>query len=291
MIAALAPPGLAPPISPMSSSSRIIAFLGGGNMASSLVGGLLVAGHVPSHIRVFEPDAERAQELVRRFGVVAMSTAAEAVLGAELTVLAVKPQVVREALSGLSLDAGSTLLSIAAGVRIALLRELLGPQLHYVRCMPNTPALLGCGMSGLYAEPGTPPAAREAAQAVLESAGRCCWLDDETALDAVTAVSGSGPAYVFLLAELMQNAGVSLGLPADTAALLARQTVIGAARMLEGTAEAAATLRAQVTSKGGTTEAALRSLESAGIGPIFTEALTAAARRSAELGDALAQRS
>ena len=260
-------------------------------MAASLIGGLVAAGHPAECIRVFEPNTERAQELVQRFGVVAAPSAAEAVLGAELTVLAVKPQVVREALAGLSLDAGSTLLSIAAGVRLALLRELLGPQLHYVRCMPNTPALLGCGMSGLYAEAGTPASVREAAQAVLDTAGRCCWLDEEAALDAVTAVSGSGPAYVFLLTELMQNAGLSLGLSAETAALLARQTVIGAARMLEGTEESAATLRAQVTSKGGTTEAALRSLENAGVGPIFTAALTAAARRSAELGELLAQRS
>jgi pyrroline-5-carboxylate reductase len=153
--------------------------------------------------------------------------------------------------------------------------------------MPNTPALYGCGISGLYAMPDTPAAARERAEYVLRAAGETVWLEREADLDAVTAVSGSGPAYFFLLVEAMRDAGTALGLTPQTAARLAARTCVGAARMIEGGTTDVAELRQQVTSKGGTTEAALQHLETAGLRGIFREALSAAAQRSKELGDQL----
>lgn len=266
----------------------LIAFVGGGNMAASLIGGLLAAGHPADRIRVAEPDTARAQMLRERFGVQVAAEARAIVAGAQTLVLAVKPQQMGAALQGLKPDAGCCVVSIAAGIRLSFLRAALGESLDYVRSMPNTPALYGAGISGLYADPATPGETRARAQTVLSAAGQVCWLNAESELDAVTAVSGSGPAYVFLLVEAMREAGVALGLAPETAARLAAQTCVGAARMIEAGTTDVAELRAQVTSKGGTTEAALRHLESAGLRPMFREALQAAARRSAELGDALA---
>ncbi len=269
----------------------VIAFIGGGNMATSLIGGLVAAGCAPESLRVAEPDAARAQVLREKLGVTVAASAHEIVAGAGTLVLAVKPQQMAEALRGLSPDAGACVVSIAAGIRLDFLRTALGPSLHYVRSMPNTPALYGCGISGLYAQPGTPDDARLRAEIVLRAAGETVWLRDEAELDAVTAVSGSGPAYFFLLVEAMREAGVALGLAPETAAKLAAHTCIGSARMIEEGTTDVAELRAQVTSKGGTTEAALKSLESAGMRPIVHEALAAAARRSRELGDQLGKSS
>ena len=269
------------------SLTERIAFIGGGNMAASLIGGLIAAAHPVAGIAVAEPDAGRAQVLRDRFGVEVADRGSAIVTGAQTVVLAVKPQQMGAALAGLQLDAGSTVVSIAAGVRLAFLRKALGEQVDLVRSMPNTPALYGCGVSGLYADAQIPSIARTRAERVLGAAGQVCWLREEAELDAVTAVSGSGPAYVFLLVEAMREAGVALGLTAETAAQLAAQTCIGAARMIAAGTTDVADLRAQVTSKGGTTEAALRSLESAGFRPMMQAALAAASRRSAELGDAL----
>lgn len=266
----------------------VIAFIGGGNMAASLIGGLKAAGIPANLIRVAEPDATRAQVLRDRFGVQVAASGAEVVPGAQTIVLAVKPQQMGAALRGLQPDAGACVLSIAAGIRLGFLRGALGDRVHCVRSMPNTPALYGCGVSGLFAEASTPESARARAETVLRAAGEVCWLARESELDAVTAVSGSGPAYFFLLVEAMREAGVALGLEPTTAAQLAARTCIGAARMMEAGTTDVAELRAQVTSKGGTTEAALRHLENAGLRPMFREALAAAARRSAELGDELA---
>lgn len=265
----------------------VIAFIGGGNMAASLIGGLKAAGHPADHIRVAEPDVARAEALRARFGVSVFSSGADVLTGAHTIVLAVKPQQMGAALKGLQPDAGACVVSIAAGIRLAFLRHALGERAHYVRTMPNTPALYGCGVSGLYADGSTPAFARLRAETVLRAAGEVCWLEQEAELDAVTAVSGSGPAYFFLLVEAMREAGVALGLAPATAAQLAAQTCIGAARMIQAGGTDVADLRAQVTSKGGTTEAALRHLENAGMRPMFREALAAAARRSAELGDEL----
>ncbi|MGQ0529395.1 MAG: pyrroline-5-carboxylate reductase [Panacagrimonas sp.] len=265
----------------------LIAFVGGGNMAASLIGGLIAAAHPADRIRVAEPDAARAQALRARFGVEVRSTAAEIIGGAQILVLAVKPQQMGAALAGLKPDAGCCVVSIAAGIRLGFLREALGASAHYVRSMPNTPALYGCGISGLYADASTPAEARHRAETVLRAAGEICWLQHESELDAVTAVSGSGPAYFFLLVEAMREAGVALGLAPQTAAQLAARTCIGAARMIEAGSTDVAELRAQVTSKGGTTEAALKHLENAGLRSIFRDALAAASARSRDMGDEL----
>jgi pyrroline-5-carboxylate reductase len=262
-----------------------IAFIGGGNMAAAMIGGLLAAGHKPAHLRVAEPTSERAAWLRDQFGIRVESLAANVVNGAQAIVLAVKPQQMAEALQGLQLDAQTTVVSIAAGVRLSSLREWLGDRVHLVRCMPNTPALYQKGITGLYTNASTPANARALAETVLKAAGQICWLEQESDLDAVTALSGSGPAYFFLLTEVLREAGIQLGLSPDVAARLAQQTFIGAAEMANKTGIDVATLRAQVTSKGGTTEAAVKSLESDGIRAIFERALAAAAARSKELGD------
>lgn len=267
---------------------QTIAFIGGGNMATSLIGGLIAAGHSPASLRVAEPDTDRAAALRSRFGVDVRAEARAVVGGADTVVLAVKPQVMGEALRGLKLDAGSCVVSIAAGVRLDFLRAALGAGLHYVRSMPNTPALYGCGISGLYAARETPADARARAETVLRAAGETVWLEREADLDAVTAVSGSGPAYFFLLVEAMREAGAALGLAPETAARLAARTCVGAARMIEAGTTDVAELRQQVTSKGGTTEAALEHFEAAGMRGMVRDALTAAARRSEELGNQLA---
>jgi pyrroline-5-carboxylate reductase len=266
-------------------SSRI-AFLGGGNMAASLIGGLLAAGHPPQRIQVAEIGAGRRAWLQREFGVGVHEHAAAAAVQSDAVVLAVKPQQMREAVHGLQLAPGTVVVSIAAGLRLASLQRWLGDGLHYVRSMPNTPALLGAGISGLYAAPSTPQSARQLAENILGAAGDCVWLEDESQMDAVTALSGSGPAYYFALTEALREAGVALGLAPQTAARLARQTFIGAARMADGEDDVAV-LRARVTSKGGTTEAALQRLEAGGLRALFKDALTAAAHRGAELGATL----
>jgi len=279
----------APTAPATAAPADTIAFIGGGNMAASLIGGLRAAGHPGAAIRVSEPDAGRAAQLAGRFGIVVASGNAEAVRGAAIVLLATKPQQAADAIRGLALDDGATLISICAGVRVDSLRCLLaGWPGAIVRAMPNTPALFGAGITGLYADGGDPLRARAAAETVLGAAGRVCWVEREALMDAVTAVSGSGPAYFFLLTEAMAEAGVALGLEPGVARQLALQTFIGAAKMAEGTGTDVATLRAQVTSKGGTTQAALESLEAGGFRSLLGTALAAADRRGAQLGDELA---
>jgi pyrroline-5-carboxylate reductase len=266
---------------------QTIAFIGGGNMAASLIGGLLAAGHEAAQLRVAEPSAERADWLRREFGVVVHPSGADVIQGAGALVLAVKPQQMKAALAGLRADAGSVVVSVAAGVRLARLQAWLGNDAHYVRSMPNTPALLRRGISGLYAVSATPATARRLAESILATAGETVWLQREEELDAVTALSGSGPAYFFLLTEALREAGTRLGLEPATAARLALQTFTGAAAMAADAGRDVRELRAQVTSKGGTTEAAVKSLEDGGLRALFSEALAAAAQRSRELGDQL----
>lgn len=262
-----------------------IAFIGGGNMAAAMIGGLIASGYARAHLRVAEPNAERAAWLRQQFGIKVQDSAANVIGGAHAVVLAVKPQQMVEALQGLKLDVDTTVVSIAAGVRLSSLRSWLGNDVHLVRCMPNTPALYQKGITGLFTAASTPASARALAETILKAAGETCWLELEADLDAVTALSGSGPAYFFLLTEALREAGVKLGLKPDIAARLAQQTFIGAAVMAEKTGTDVTTLRAQVTSKGGTTEAAVNTLETAGIRAILERALTAAAVRSKELGD------
>jgi pyrroline-5-carboxylate reductase len=261
-----------------------IAFIGGGNMARSLIGGLIARGVAPQSIVVAEPVDALREALALDFGVRVRDDNVAAARGARVLLLAVKPQVMRTVCEELGGRLGDTLVvSIAAGITCAQLRRWLRHAGGIVRCMPNTPALIGAGATGLYATPDTAGAERDTAAALLGSAGRCVWIEQEVRMDAVTALSGSGPAYVFLLAEAMQEAGAALGLPPEAARALTCQTLLGAARMLEESGEDAASLRARVTSPGGTTQAALESFEADGFRAMVTRALQAAERRGGEL--------
>ncbi|UNK43254.1 pyrroline-5-carboxylate reductase [Luteimonas sp. S4-F44] len=277
------------PQTSVSDTATATAFVGGGNMARSLIGGLLARDTDPRTIRVADPNAGTRDALARDFGILTFETAAEAVAGAGTWVLATKPQVLRgvcEALAPLAAEARPLVLSIAAGITAAQLERWLGGGVAVVRTMPNTPALLGAGVTGLFANAQVDPAGRQRADALLRSAGPTVWIEDEARMDAVTAVSGSGPAYVFLLAEAMEAAAVAQGLPAADARTLVLQTVLGAARMLTESDEAPAALRQRVTSPGGTTQAAIETFEGGGLRALVAEAIASAARRGAELSAA-----
>lgn len=263
-----------------------IVFIGGGNMAASLIGGLRRAGHDVSRLRVVEPDAARRAALAERHGLHAAAAADAATLDADVCVLAVKPQVIAEAARGLAPllpHPRPVVLSVAAGVPTAALAAWLGGDVPLVRCMPNTPALIGAGASALYAGPEVGKAQRASAQAVLETAGAVVWVDDEASLDAVTATSGSGPAYFFKFMEAMQAGAEDLGLPPDTARALVLQTALGAARMALESGDDPAMLRAKVTSPGGTTERALSVFAEGGLDELVETAMRAAAGRAREL--------
>ncbi len=274
--------------SPLTASSPI-AFIGGGNMARSLIGGLVARGADPGSIRVAEPVVELREALRRDFGVAVFESGGEAIEGAGAWVFAVKPQVMRqvcEALAPQAQAARPLVVSIAAGITSTQLDVWLGGGLPVVRTMPNTPALLGAGVTGLYANAQVDDAQRDAAQALLSSAGATVWIDDEALMDAVTAVSGSGPAYVFLLAEAMQAAGEAQGLPAEVARTLTLHTILGAARMLtEGDADAAERRR-RVTSPGGTTQAAIETFEAGGFRELVARAIANATARGRDLSRA-----
>lgn len=271
-------------------NSATIAFIGAGNMARSLVGGLVARDMPAAAIRVAEPVVELRDAVQRDFDVAVFADGAEAVAGAATWVLAVKPQVLRSvcaALAPLAQASRPLVVSIAAGITAAQLERWLGGDIAIVRCMPNTPALLGAGVTGLYANPQVAAEGRQRAQALLAAVGETVWLDDEAKMDAVTAVSGSGPAYVFLLAEAMQAAAIAEGLPADTARTLVLHTVLGAARMLiEGDADAAE-LRRRVTSPGGTTQAAIETFEAGGLRELVARAIAAATLRGRQLSAAI----
>jgi pyrroline-5-carboxylate reductase len=261
-----------------------IAFIGGGNMASALVGGLLRNGWAPADLLVVEVDAGRRVQLQREFGVVAVAMPGESLRTATAVVLAVKPQQMREACEAARPHLGQPLVvSIAAGTSSRDISRWLGAA-AIVRTMPNTPALIGRGMTGMCATPQVSPEQRETAASILRTTGQIIWFDDEAKLDAVTAVSGSGPAYVFYFIEALARAGEELGLDAVPARALAVQTFVGAAHLAAESSEPISTLRERVTSKGGTTAAALAWMESTAIGPHFVEAVLAAHRRAIELG-------
>jgi pyrroline-5-carboxylate reductase len=264
---------------------QTLAFIGGGNMARSLVGGLVARKVDPLRIAVAEPFAETRERMAADFGVRVFDDNAKAVAGAELVVLAVKPQVMRAACESLAaaLPRDALLVSVAAGIRTAQLCDWLGGERPVVRVMPNTPALVGAGAAGLFANAAVSGAQRAQAQALLEATGRAEWIADEALMDAVTAVSGSGPAYFFLLVEAMEEAGVAEGLPRETARALVVQTCVGAARMLEAGDAAAGELRRRVTSPGGTTQAAIEAFEAGGFRDLVRQAIAAATRRGQEL--------
>ena len=267
-----------------------IAFIGAGNMATSLIGGLLAQGIPAGHIRASEPGAEQRAKVAREFGIEVFEHNADAVNGADIVVLATKPQVLKGVCQTLapSLQSQQLIVSIAAGITCASLSAWLG-EVALVRCMPNTPALLRQGVSGLYANARVSAKQRQQAEQLLSAVGLALWLEEERLIDAVTAVSGSGPAYFFLLIEAMTAAGERLGLPRATAAQLTLQTALGAARMAAESDVDAAELRRRVTSPNGTTEAAIKAFQAGGFEPLVQQALNAAATRSAELAEQLGQ--
>ncbi|HEY5900134.1 MAG TPA: pyrroline-5-carboxylate reductase [Burkholderiales bacterium] len=265
-----------------------IAFLGGGNMASALIGGLVAKGFDARSICVIEVSPAARERLAAKYPL-HIATAPDAVVQkAEVLVLAVKPQDMRAALASLGGTVrGKLIVSIAAGVRLAALSRWLGGYRKLVRCMPNTPAMVGAGITGLHALPEVDAAERERAATILAAVGEVVWLPEERLLDAVTAVSGSGPAYVFWLIEQLAAFAEQSGIAKADAVKLAAHTVLGSARLAAASNEPPSKLRANVTSKGGTTEAALGVFADEKMAERFERALAAATRRSAELGDAL----
>jgi pyrroline-5-carboxylate reductase len=265
-----------------------ITFIGGGNMASAMVGGLLQQGWDAGDIRVIEIVPEARERLAREFGVATAPAISRESVTAESIVLAVKPQQMREVARLLRPQLLTQLvISIAAGIRAADLARWLGGYTRLVRVMPNTPALVRAGISGLYASSAVDEADRARAESIMRAVGTTLWLESEAQVDAVTAISGSGPAYVFYFIEALQRAAVDLGFAPDAARRLALQTFAGSARLaLEGKEEVAV-LRARVTSKGGTTERAIAAMEADGLPGIVARATRAAAERSRELGEEL----
>jgi len=269
---------------------QVIAFVGGGNMAASLVGGLIAGGWDPAGIRVAEPRPERRAEVAARFGVPVSADNAAVAAEAAVVVLAVKPQVLRQVATelGPSLRGWAPLvISIAAGVREPDIRRWLGFDAAVIRAMPNTPALVRSGATALFANRFVSADQRNLGESVLRAVGMTLWVLEEQQLEAVTALSGSGPAYFFLVMELLEEAGVRCGLQRDTARLLTLETAFGAAKMALESTEDPATLRTRVTSPGGTTERALARLEAGGVRLAFLEAVEAARDRAVELGDTL----
>ncbi|MCW8934844.1 MAG: pyrroline-5-carboxylate reductase [Gammaproteobacteria bacterium] len=267
-----------------------ICFIGGGNMAGSLISGLVSNQYPASKITVTDPDQQKLDHLKNLLSINTEIDNLKAVKDSDVIVLAVKPQVLKtvcENIRQVTLKTRPLIISIAAGIRSKDIDRWLGGNNALVRCMPNTPALIQAGATGLFANNCTSSEQKNIADQILSSAGITLWVDKEEQLDAVTAVSGSGPAYFFLFMEAMQKAGKELGLDENTAGLLARQTALGAARMaLEGEDDAV-TLRSKVTSKGGTTAAAIESFESNNFSGIISQALTAAHDRAVELADEL----
>lgn len=264
---------------------RAIAFIGGGNMASAILGGLLRQGLAPAQVEVVEPFAEARTRLQSQFGVTTQEQAGPALARAELVVWAVKPQTFKEAALQVKAHTAQALhLSVAAGIRSDSIAAWLGTE-RIVRSMPNTPALVGKGMTALFARPGVTAGDRALVEQVIATTGESLWVQDETQLDAVTALSGSGPAYVFFFLEAMTKAGVEMGLSAQQAHKLAVGTFVGASELARASDDPPEVLRQRVTSKGGTTYAAITSMEQDQMQAHFVKALHAARARARELGD------
>jgi pyrroline-5-carboxylate reductase len=267
-----------------------ITFIGGGNMAVAIIGGLLAKGYTADALSVVEIAADARARLERQYGVTTYAHIDAASSGADCIVLAVKPQNMREVAAALRPFVSQQLvISIAAGIRGSDLARWLGGHAKIVRAMPNTPALVGAGCTGLYAGPGVTPEDTARAEAILRAVGSTLRVEREEQLDAITAVSGSGPAYVFYFIEALQQAACELGLAPDVARQLARETFAGAVKLAAGSTEDAAVLRARVTSRGGTTAAALASMDADGINKAIIRAVKSAEVRSRELGDELGQ--
>jgi pyrroline-5-carboxylate reductase len=266
-----------------------ITFIGGGNMATALIGGMKKQGFSTAAIQVVEPAEATRQQLGDRFGVRTTPAIDAAALACDVLVLAVKPQQMKDAIAPLAGRLGRQLvISIAAGLRVADIARWLRQQ-RVVRAMPNTPALIGCGMTGLYADPSVDAAGRAQAEKILAAVGATLWVTEETQIDAVTAISGSGPAYVFYFIEAVEAAARGLGLNDEAARQLTVETFLGASRLAAQSTERIATLRERVTSKGGTTEAALQRFAAQGIAEAIRQGIDAAHARGQALGDQLGQ--
>ncbi|KQQ91868.1 pyrroline-5-carboxylate reductase [Massilia sp. Leaf139] len=270
-----------------------IAFIGGGNMATALIAGLVKDGGASVQVHVVDPNPDALERMVTQYGASTSTVIDAAVAEVDVIVLAVKPQQMREVATTLAtalaphLAAGPLVLSIAAGIRGADLSRWLGGYGAIVRTMPNTPALIGMGITGMVALEGVSESQRAAADNVLRAVGQTVWLIDEALIDPVTAVSGSGPAYVFYFLEAMQAAAVEMGLSEEQGKQLALATFAGATELAAQSGDSLAVLRQRVTSKGGTTHAAISSMETAGVKAAIGEAMKAAAARGRALGDEL----
>jgi pyrroline-5-carboxylate reductase len=265
---------------------RRLAFIGGGNMAAALIGGLIRQGLPSGRIVVADPSAEQLDRLARTYRILRAPDNASAATGAEAVILAVKPQQMRPvclALKAIVEDAKPLIISVAAGIPHAALSRWFGAHIPIVRTMPNRPALSGFGATGLYAPPGVGAAGRALAESIMAAVSATVWVEHESQMDTVTALSGSGPAYFFLFMEALEAAAHERGLPNDIAHKLTLATAYGAARMARESHEPLAVLREQVTSQGGTTAAALAVLDAAGLRATVAHAVAAADRRSAEL--------
>ena len=266
-----------------------IGFIGGGNMARSLVGGLTNSGVSPGSLYVSDPNIDALKSFNADFGINTCDTNQALLDCCEIIVLAVKPQVMKEVVSSLSFstDKHPLLITIAAGIRVESIQNWVGHNIAIVRAMPNTPALVQTGATALFGNHVASDEQKQAAESILRAVGLALWVDEEAQMDAVTALSGSGPAYLFLVMEAMEEAGVELGLSPENARLLAIQTAFGAAKLALEIEEAPATLRERVTSPGGTTEQALSVLNESELKTIFNKAMTAARDRAIELADEL----
>ncbi|UCE89859.1 MAG: pyrroline-5-carboxylate reductase [Pseudomonadota bacterium] len=266
-----------------------IGFIGGGSMARSLIGGLVASGIAPDALQVHDLKADAVDALVRDFGVRAVPDNQQLLDHCDIVVLAVKPQAMKSAVGMLKVPAARKVLfvSIAAGIRAGALQRWLGGGCAIVRAMPNTPALVQSGATALYATPEVSDAQKDDAESVLRAVGMTLWVQDEAQIDAVTALSGSGPAYIFLVMEAMEKAGQQLGLTPEAAHLLTVETAFGAAKLALEAREGSAALREKVTSPGGTTEQALKVLQDGDLVRLFERAISAAHRRSVELANEL----
>ncbi len=269
----------------MHNSALQIGFVGGGNMAGAMLAGLLRAGHPADKLQVADPNAERRAQL-EKLGqrLVIVADNAEAISGADIIVLAVKPQLMSAVAQALQPGPQQLIVSVAAGISLAAMRDWFGPAQPCVRSMPNQPALVGAGMSVLCAAPGVSNIQRTQAEYLAGAAGATAWVDDEDLMDAVTAVSGSGPAYFYLVMEILEDCARDMGIPADVARQLAVQTAHGAGLAAREADTAPGELRRMVTSPGGTTQAAIEVLQQGGLDKLLRQALKAARRRSLELG-------
>ncbi|MGC1443428.1 MAG: pyrroline-5-carboxylate reductase [Burkholderiaceae bacterium] len=265
-----------------------ITFIGSGNMASALIGGLISRGHPATDILAIDPSETAREKVTNLHGVSTLEQATVQAIAGSTCVLAVKPQLMKQVATGLApLLSNNPMISVAAGIRIADIGRWLGGHDRIVRAMPNTPALIGQGVTGLYCSPDSADATgdRESAETILGAVGATLWVDSELALDAVTAISGSGPAYVFRWMEALLTAGAELGLNAEQVKTLVEHTVRGAAELAMRADEPVSTLRENVTSKGGTTAAGLDAMNAAGVESAIISGVKAAHARSVEMGD------